>query len=155
MPLGYKEAMDRWRAAPPSTCYPLLPSEIPSSSSPPSLLPSSSSPPPSLLPSSSRKRSISPSPSPPAEHIESVGDDIETLRASLASAMQQTMTLFARVRLLEQHDMEVREFREFRVTDILEILELHSLAEYAESRLDQSHDRQTGDGAHTQRTDMT
>ncbi|GKE22730.1 hypothetical protein Tco_1434242 [Tanacetum coccineum] len=53
MPLGYRAAMVRWRAAPPSTYHPLFPSKIPSSSSPPSLLPSSSSPPPSLLPSSS------------------------------------------------------------------------------------------------------
>ncbi|GJU37376.1 hypothetical protein Tco_1185730 [Tanacetum coccineum] len=62
MPLGYRAAMVRWRAAPPSTCHPLFLSEIPSSSSPPSLLPSSSSPPLSLLPSSSHKRSRSPSP---------------------------------------------------------------------------------------------
>ncbi|GJS42501.1 hypothetical protein Tco_0567544 [Tanacetum coccineum] len=119
---------------------------------------SSSSPLPSLLPSSSRKRSRSPSPSlpssvspsppptavpPPQEHIESLGDDIETLRAILASAMQETMTLRARVGSLEQHDVvtreslrstrgrftqsqlraeyaehEVRELREFWVTDI-------------------------------------
>ncbi|GJY87222.1 hypothetical protein Tco_0501850 [Tanacetum coccineum] len=84
--------MDRWRVASPSTCHPLPPSEIPSSSSPPSLLTSSSLPPPSLLPSSSHKRSRSPSPSlpssvspssppivvpPPLEHIDSVGDNIE------------------------------------------------------------------------------
>ncbi|GJR29340.1 hypothetical protein Tco_1105572 [Tanacetum coccineum] len=31
MPLGYRAAIDRWRAAPPSTCHPLLPSELPSS----------------------------------------------------------------------------------------------------------------------------
>ncbi|GJR79138.1 hypothetical protein Tco_0149923 [Tanacetum coccineum] len=47
MPLGYRATMDRWKATSPSTCHPLLPLEIPSSS-PPSLLPSSSSPPPSL-----------------------------------------------------------------------------------------------------------
>ncbi|GKA46851.1 hypothetical protein Tco_0739734 [Tanacetum coccineum] len=104
---------------------PVIP-EIPSPSSPPSLLPSSSSPPPSLLSSSSRKRSRSPSPSPPPsvspsplpspppsaapppppEHIESVRDDIETVRVSLASAMQKTMTLRARVGLLEQHNVD-------------------------------------------------
>nr|GEY21961.1 hypothetical protein [Tanacetum cinerariifolium] len=111
-----------------------------------------------LLPSSSRKRSRLPSPSlpplvlpsplpsslppivaPPPEHIESIGDDIDSLRASLASVMQETMTLRARVRLLEQHDVvtqdslriergriirsklqaeyaehEIRELREFR-----------------------------------------
>ncbi|GKB84916.1 hypothetical protein Tco_0957188 [Tanacetum coccineum] len=102
---------------------PTSPPLLPSSSSPPSLLPSSSSPPPSLLPSSSRKRSRSPSLSlppsvsssplpspspavvpPPPEHIKLVGDDIETMRASLAYAMLETMTLHARVRLLEQHD---------------------------------------------------
>ncbi|GJX08999.1 hypothetical protein Tco_0198858 [Tanacetum coccineum] len=115
--------MDRWRATSPSICYQLLPSEIQSSSSPPSLLPSPSSPPASLLPSTSRKRSRSPSPSlppsplpspppsavpPPPKHIESVGDDIESPRASLASAMQETMTLYARVGLLEQHDVVTR-----------------------------------------------
>ncbi|GJW01906.1 hypothetical protein Tco_1560762 [Tanacetum coccineum] len=161
MPLGYRAAIERWRGAPPSTCHPLFPSKIPSSSSPPlSLLPSSSSPSSSLLPSSSRKRSRSPSPSlpplvspsplpspppaavpPPPEHTESVGDDIGTLGASLASAMQETITLHARVGLLEQHNVEVRELREFRVTDILEILELRSRAEYAESLLEQSHGR--------------
>ncbi|GKE99350.1 hypothetical protein Tco_0022701 [Tanacetum coccineum] len=62
MPLGYRVAMDRWRATPPSTCHPKLPSKIPSSSSPPlSLFPSSSSPSPLLLPSSSRKKPRSPS----------------------------------------------------------------------------------------------
>ncbi|GJR78931.1 hypothetical protein Tco_0149716 [Tanacetum coccineum] len=136
MPLGYREAMDRWRVAPLSTWYPLLPSEI--------LLPS---PPPAAIP--------------PLEHIESVGDDIETMRASLASDMQEMMTLHARVGLLEQHDIvtqdslriargritqsqlrvvyaeqDVRELREFRVTDRIKILELRSRAEYAESRLE-------------------
>ncbi|GKC54850.1 hypothetical protein Tco_1077595 [Tanacetum coccineum] len=153
------------------TCHPLLPSEIPSLSSPPSLLTSSSSPPPLLLPSSSRKISKSPSPlpsplvsssplpsppppttvPPPPEHIESIGDDIETLHASLASAMQETMTLRARVGLLDQHDVvtreslkiargritrsqlrakyaeqEVRELHEFQVTNRFEMAELHS-----------------------------
>ncbi|GKB73481.1 hypothetical protein Tco_0934893 [Tanacetum coccineum] len=134
---------------------------------PPSLLPSLSSPPPSLLPSSSRKRSISPPPPllpvvspsplslpplplpspalipPPLEHLESVRDDVETMRVSLVSAMQETMTLRARVGLLEQHD----------VIDRLETVELHSRAEYIESYLEQSHERQTRDGAHT--TDIT
>ncbi|GJX07841.1 hypothetical protein Tco_0195773 [Tanacetum coccineum] len=123
MPLGYRAAKDRWGTTSPSTCHPLLPSEIPSLSSPPSLLTSSSSPPPSLLPSSSCKRSRSPSPSlpslvspsppivvpPPQEHIESVGDDIKTLHASLASAIQKTMNLRARAGSLEQHDVVTRE----------------------------------------------
>ncbi|GJX25046.1 hypothetical protein Tco_0231342 [Tanacetum coccineum] len=82
---------------------------------------SSSLPPPSLLPYSSHKRSRSPSPSPPPappppplpEHIESVGDVIETLRTSLASAMQETMTLCVRVRLLEQHNMVTRDSLRF------------------------------------------
>ncbi|GKG32044.1 hypothetical protein Tco_0426994, partial [Tanacetum coccineum] len=93
-----------------------------------------------------------PSPPPPAvppspEHIDQVGDDIETLCASLTSAMQEMMTLRARVGLLEQHDVVTR--------DSLEILELRSRAEYAESRLEQSHDRQTGDGVRTKRAVMT
>ncbi|GJZ17205.1 hypothetical protein Tco_0553328 [Tanacetum coccineum] len=117
MLLGYRAAMDRWRAAPPSTYYPLTTLKIPSSS------PSSSLPPPLLLPSLSCKRSKSPSPplplsvspSPPSavvpplqEHIESVGDDIETLRASLAYAMQEMMTLHTRLGLLEQNDVASR-----------------------------------------------
>ncbi|GJS34102.1 reverse transcriptase domain-containing protein, partial [Tanacetum coccineum] len=116
MVLGYKAAMDRWRAASPSTCHPLLSSEILSLSLSPSLLTSSSSPPPSLLPSTSRKRSRSPLPSPPPttvppppKHIKLIRDDIETLRASLASVMQETMTFCARVRSLEQHDVVTRE----------------------------------------------
>ncbi|GJV54688.1 hypothetical protein Tco_1455693 [Tanacetum coccineum] len=51
----------------------------------------------------------SPTVPPPPEHIESIGDDIETLCASLASAMQETMTLRVRVRSLEQHDVVTRE----------------------------------------------
>ncbi|GJY48996.1 hypothetical protein Tco_0438952 [Tanacetum coccineum] len=66
MPVGYRAAMDQWRAASPSTCHPQLPLEIQSLSSPPPLLISPSSPPPSLLPSSSSKRSRSPSPSLPS-----------------------------------------------------------------------------------------
>ncbi|GJS00758.1 hypothetical protein Tco_0317266 [Tanacetum coccineum] len=97
------------KTASPSTCHPPLPSKIPSLSSPPSLLPSlsrkrfgSPSPP---LPSS-----VSPLPPPivvpsPSEHTESIGDDIETLRANLTSAMQEIMTLHARVGSLEQHDV--------------------------------------------------
>nr|GFA49811.1 hypothetical protein [Tanacetum cinerariifolium] len=50
---------------------------------------------------------------------------------------------------------EVRELQEFSVTDRLEIIELRSQAEYAESCLEQSHDRQTRGEACTQRTDMT
>ncbi|GKF05254.1 hypothetical protein Tco_0035922, partial [Tanacetum coccineum] len=125
MPLGYRAAMDRWKAAPPSIGHPLLPSEMPSSSSPPSLLPSSSLPPPSFSPSSSRKRSRSPlpplppsvSPSPPPSPPSAV----------------ETMTLRARIRA-EYAEQEVRELRELRVTDRLEILELRSRAEYPESR---------------------
>ncbi|GJR35648.1 hypothetical protein Tco_1211332 [Tanacetum coccineum] len=134
MPLGSRAAMNQWRAASLSTFHLLLPSEIPSSSSPP----------PSLLPSSSRKRSKSPSPSlpssvspslptttvpPPLEDIESIGDYIDTLLASLASAMQETMTLHARVGSLEKHNMEVRELREFPVTDRLEMAELQRRAQ--------------------------
>ncbi|GKE01248.1 hypothetical protein Tco_1389231, partial [Tanacetum coccineum] len=127
MPLDYTAAMDRWRVASPSTRHPRFPSKIPSSSSPPpSLLPSSLPlPPPSVSPSS-----LPSPPPPPPKHIESVGDDIETTRASLASVTQETMTLCARVRLLEQHNVEVRELRGFRMTDRLEIIELCSRAEY-------------------------
>ncbi|GKA41302.1 hypothetical protein Tco_0733895 [Tanacetum coccineum] len=60
------DSSDEDMIASPSTCHPLLPSEIPSLSSPPSLLTSSSSSPPSLLPSLSHKRSTSPSPSLPS-----------------------------------------------------------------------------------------
>ncbi|GJY43700.1 hypothetical protein Tco_0431913 [Tanacetum coccineum] len=147
------------RTASPSTCHPLLSSEIPSLSSPPSLLPSSSLPSPLLLPSSSRKKSRSPLPSPPPtavsplEHIESVGNDIETLRTSLAFAMHETMTPRARVGSLEQNNVvtreslritkgrltrsqlqaeyveqEVRELWEFWMTDRLKITELRSRA---------------------------
>ncbi|GKA44725.1 hypothetical protein Tco_0737521 [Tanacetum coccineum] len=62
MPLGYRAAMNRWRAAPSFTWYPLLSSE---------------------LPSLSRKRSRPLSPSlllsvpPSPKHMESVGDIIE------------------------------------------------------------------------------
>ncbi|GKB20037.1 hypothetical protein Tco_0853960, partial [Tanacetum coccineum] len=88
---------------------------------------------------------------PPPEHIESIGDDIETLHASLASAMQETMTLRARVGSLDQHDVvtreslkiargritrsqlraeyaeqEVKELHEFRVTNRFEMAELRS-----------------------------
>ncbi|GKE57366.1 hypothetical protein Tco_1496551 [Tanacetum coccineum] len=62
MPLGYRAAMNQWRAAPSSTWFPLLSSE---------------------LPYLSRKRSRPLSPSlppsipPPPEHMESIGDNIE------------------------------------------------------------------------------
>ncbi|GKB73958.1 hypothetical protein Tco_0935370 [Tanacetum coccineum] len=62
MPLGYRETMNQWRDAPSSTWYPLLSSE---------------------LPSSSRKRSkpllplLPPSVPPSPEHVESVRDNIE------------------------------------------------------------------------------
>nr|GEX00778.1 hypothetical protein [Tanacetum cinerariifolium] len=90
----------------------------------------------------------------PSTHIESIRDDIETLCASLASAMQETMTFRARVGSLEEHNVvtqeslkiargmitrsrlraeyaeqEVRELQEFQVTDELEILELRGRAE--------------------------
>ncbi|GKG19143.1 hypothetical protein Tco_0376242, partial [Tanacetum coccineum] len=103
---------------------------------------------------------------PPLEHIELVRNDIETLRASLASSMQETMTPRARVGSLKQHDVVTREslritrgrltrsqlrveyaeqeVREFWVTYRLEIPELRSRAEYAESHFEQSHNRQIG-----------
>ncbi|GJR70698.1 retrovirus-related pol polyprotein from transposon TNT 1-94 [Tanacetum coccineum] len=43
----------------------------------------------------------------------------------------------------------------FACKHLLEITELCSRAEYAESCLEWSHERQTGDGSRTQRTDMT
>nr|GEX41937.1 hypothetical protein [Tanacetum cinerariifolium] len=72
-------------------------SRLPSPSLPPSVSPSPlPSPPPAVVP-------------PPQAHIESVGDDIETLHASLASTMLETMTLHPRVGLLKQHDMVTRD----------------------------------------------
>ncbi|GJX90284.1 putative ribonuclease H-like domain-containing protein [Tanacetum coccineum] len=82
-----------------------------------------SSPPPSLLPSSSRKRSILPSPplSPVAlvalalmdelspERIESVEDDVETLRARLAYAEYENVALRVKVETLEQHNEVTRD----------------------------------------------
>ncbi|GJU66369.1 hypothetical protein Tco_1252628 [Tanacetum coccineum] len=146
------------------------PSLLPSSSSPPlSLFPSSSSLPPSLLPSpsssppSSRKRSRSPSPPPSPsvpppppvllpplpEHVESVEDDIETLRARLASVEQETVTLRARVGSLEAEAAEqraealqallgaaridIRDLIESRRTDRLEMAELQSRAQDIEA----------------------
>ncbi|GJZ29192.1 putative reverse transcriptase domain-containing protein [Tanacetum coccineum] len=64
MPLGYRAAMNRWRAAPSSTWYPLLPSKLPFSSRKRSIWLSPSLPPPIAV-------------SPPLEHIKSVGDNIE------------------------------------------------------------------------------
>nr|GEY44778.1 hypothetical protein [Tanacetum cinerariifolium] len=77
-----------WPAMDPYMDFPL-----PSPSLPPLVLPS---PLPSPLP---------PIVAPPLEHIESIGDDIDSLRASLASVMQETLTLRARVILLEQYDV--------------------------------------------------
>ncbi|GJR97385.1 hypothetical protein Tco_0269559 [Tanacetum coccineum] len=56
----------------------------------------------------------------PPERIESVEDDVETLRARLASTEQETVTLCARVETLEQHDEDSQE------TDKLHITELRS-----------------------------
>ncbi|GKE37480.1 hypothetical protein Tco_1460885 [Tanacetum coccineum] len=118
--------------------HPLLPSEIPSLSSPPSLLTSSTLPPPSLLPSSSHKRSRSPSPSlpttvpPPPDHIESVGDDIETLHASLALSMKETMTLRVKFGSIEQNDVITRE--SLRITRG-RLTRSHLRAEYAEQEV--------------------
>ncbi|GJZ45468.1 hypothetical protein Tco_0593064 [Tanacetum coccineum] len=58
MPLGYRAAMNRWRAAPSSTWHPLLSSELPSSSCKRSRPPLQSVP-------------------PPPEHIESLRDNIK------------------------------------------------------------------------------
>ncbi|GKA09116.1 hypothetical protein Tco_0688447 [Tanacetum coccineum] len=126
MPVGFRASMDRWRATSPSICHPLLPSEIQSSSSPPSLLLSPSSPPASLLPSTSHKRSRSPSPSLPP----SVSPSPSPLPSPPPSAVPPP----------PEH-IE------------LEIIELHSRAEYAESCLERSHERKTRDEAHM--TNMT
>nr|GEV25737.1 hypothetical protein [Tanacetum cinerariifolium] len=72
MPLGYKAAMDRWKIQSTLTITTTINITITLPSPPPA------PPPPVVVP-----------PSP--EHIESVEDDIKTLRASLASAMQETM----------------------------------------------------------------
>nr|GEV59526.1 hypothetical protein [Tanacetum cinerariifolium] len=102
----------------PSSSSPLLPLSPSSYLQSPSLLPSSSCR-RSRLPLPSLPQSVSPSPSPsplpspptavppPPEYIKSVRDDIETLRVSLAFAMQETMTVCARVR----HDIEVSRAR--------------------------------------------
>nr|GEU34530.1 hypothetical protein [Tanacetum cinerariifolium] len=117
MPLGYIAAMDRWRTASPSTYHPLLPSEIPSLSSPPSLLTSSSSPPPSLLLSSSRKRSISPSPSlpttiPPPKHVKA--RSLEQHDVVTQESLRITRGRFIRSQLRAEYaEYEVRVLREF------------------------------------------
>ncbi|GJS68432.1 hypothetical protein Tco_0682997 [Tanacetum coccineum] len=64
MTLGYRAAINRWRVAPTSTWYPLFPLKLPSSSRKRSICVSPSLPPPTAV-------------SPPPEHIESVGDNIE------------------------------------------------------------------------------
>nr|GEU34537.1 hypothetical protein [Tanacetum cinerariifolium] len=104
----------------------------------------------------------------PPKHIELIGDDIETMRASLASAMQEKMTLRARVGSLEQHDVvtreslriararitwsqlrveyaeqEVKELREFRVTNRFEMTELRSRAQGIEASF-WDHERHLG-----------
>nr|GEU31076.1 hypothetical protein [Tanacetum cinerariifolium] len=86
MPLGYKAAMDRWRAASPSTCHPLLSLEIPLLLSPPSLLTSSSLPPPSLLPSSSQNN----------DNYESRDDftDIEQIVAQRVANAIETIVIY-------------------------------------------------------------
>nr|GEY59444.1 hypothetical protein [Tanacetum cinerariifolium] len=86
-------------------------------------------------------------PPPPPKHIESVRDDIETLRASLAFFMQERMTLRARVRSLEQHDLVTLE--SLKITRG-RITWSQLRAKYAEQ---ESHDRKTEDGAC--RADMT
>ncbi|GKC24504.1 hypothetical protein Tco_1026654 [Tanacetum coccineum] len=87
---------------------------------------------------SSRKRSRSPLPSPPQtavppppKHIESVGNDIETMRASLTSAMQETMTPRSRVGSFEQHDVVTRE--SLRITRY-RLTQLKLQAEYAKQK---------------------
>ncbi|GJX60465.1 hypothetical protein Tco_0291855 [Tanacetum coccineum] len=98
MPLGYRSAIDRWRAAPLSTWYPLLPSKSPSSSSPPSLFPSSSSLSPSLLTSLSHKRSRSPSPSPPPSRAQlySPPHRFEIGESSATAIARQSWSVLAR-----------------------------------------------------------
>nr|GEW59196.1 hypothetical protein [Tanacetum cinerariifolium] len=64
MPLGYRAAINRWRTEPLSTWYLLLPLELPSSSRKRYRPLSPSLPPPIAV-------------SPPPEHIESVGDNLE------------------------------------------------------------------------------
>nr|GEY10346.1 hypothetical protein [Tanacetum cinerariifolium] len=71
-------------------------------------------PPRSRSPSPSLPPLVSPSPPlelvpPPLEHVESLGDNIKTLRVSLEYAIKETMTLRARVRLLKQHDVITRD----------------------------------------------
>ncbi|GJY47977.1 hypothetical protein Tco_0437933 [Tanacetum coccineum] len=70
------------------------------------------SPPPLLLVSPPPLPLPSPPPpavSPPSEHTESVRGDIETLRARLASVVQEMVTLHARVGSLKKHDVVTRD----------------------------------------------
>ncbi|GKB42541.1 hypothetical protein Tco_0887483 [Tanacetum coccineum] len=117
------------RTALTSFVQPPLVRQSPSATSP-------SLPPPSVLPSSSHKRSRSPSPplslvSPPPpppppvalvalmlvlpmdelspERIESVEDDVETLRARLAYAEYENVALRVKVETLEQHNEVTRD----------------------------------------------
>ncbi|GKB91391.1 hypothetical protein Tco_0963663 [Tanacetum coccineum] len=141
---------------PPPSLFPssslLPPSLLPSSfSPPPSLLPSSSqkrSRSPSLVPPLAVPLPPLAVPLPPPavplpplavplppskvlpERIESVGDDVETLRARLTSSEQETVTLHDRLRAVYA-EQEVSELRDFWVTDRLEILKLRSQAEAA------------------------
>ncbi|GKG35313.1 hypothetical protein Tco_0440467 [Tanacetum coccineum] len=66
----------------------------------------------------------------------------------MASTEQETMTLRARVETLEQQDMDSQE------TNRLEITELRNRDEDIETRLEQSHIRQTRDRVHLQRAEM-
>ncbi|GKD07532.1 hypothetical protein Tco_1187217, partial [Tanacetum coccineum] len=94
---------------------------------------------------------------PSPEHIDPVGDDIETLRASLASAIRmrclfRVARVRARVGLLEQHDVVTQD--SLRIARGGSHGHSFKQSEYAESRLEQSHERQTVDGVRTQRTHM-
>ncbi|GJW98163.1 hypothetical protein Tco_0179971 [Tanacetum coccineum] len=68
---------------------------------------------------------------PQLEHVELIRDDIETLRASLTSAIQETMTLRTRVGSLDQHDVVTQESLRIArgIITRLEMAELRSQAQ--------------------------
>ncbi|GJS80658.1 hypothetical protein Tco_0730539 [Tanacetum coccineum] len=103
----------------------------------------------SLLPSSSRKRSRSPSLPLPSVSPPPAVSSPAPAAVAMAYIEQETMTLRARVKTLEQQDIDSQ------MTNILEITELRSRVEYVETHLEQSHARHTRYKVRLQRAEMT